>query len=54
MVAILFRLRVPFILRKHNSGYRLVGDCYIQGLIDGKAMAMLKNGELESEMFEIR
>ena len=54
VVAILFGSRVPFILRKHNSGYRLVGDCYVQGLMDGEAMAMLKNGELESEMFEIR
>ena len=53
VVAILFGSRVPFILRKHNSGYRLVSNCYVQGLMDGEAMAMLKNGELESEIFEI-
>jgi len=54
MVVILFGSRVPFVLRKHGSVYRLVSDCYVDGLMDGEAIDMWKDGKLESEEFEIR
>lgn len=54
IVVILFGSQVPFFLRKHGSVYRLVGDCYVQGLMDGEAIDMWKNGELDSEEFKIR
>jgi hypothetical protein len=53
VVTVLFGSRVPFILRKHGSGYRIVSTCYVQDLMDGEVMDMLKNGDLETEMFAI-
>jgi hypothetical protein len=54
IIVVLFGSRVPFILRKLGATYRLISDCYVLGLMDGEAIDMWKNGELESEEFEIR
>ena len=54
IIVVLFGSRVPFVLRKHGSAYRLVSDCYIQGAMDGEAIDMWKNGELKPENFEIQ
>lgn len=54
VVAVLFGGRVPFILRKQSSGYRVVGACYVHGLMDGEAVDMFKNGQLAEEEFELR
>jgi hypothetical protein len=31
---------VPYILRACEDGYELVGECYVQGIMDGEAMEM--------------
>ena len=31
---------VPYILRACEDGYDLVGECYVQGIMDGEAMEM--------------
>ncbi|KAF1844479.1 uncharacterized protein K460DRAFT_284891, partial [Cucurbitaria berberidis CBS 394.84] len=54
IAVVLFGSRIPFVLRKDGSMYRLVSDCYVQGLMDGEALDMLRNGELESEKFQLR
>jgi hypothetical protein len=39
IVCVLLRGNVPFILRRQeNDGYRLVGESYVRGLMDGEAM----------------
>ena len=53
VIAILFGSRVPCILRRYGSAYRLVSTCYVQDFMDGEAIEMLEHGELQSEMFEI-
>lgn len=53
IVTILLGSRVPMILHRHGSAYRLVSDCYIDGLMDGEAVDMWQNGELELQSFEI-
>ncbi|CAI6338039.1 unnamed protein product [Periconia digitata] len=53
-LVVLFGSRVPFILRKYGTGYRLISDCYIYGLMDGEAMRMYDDGELELEDFVIQ
>lgn len=35
VVAIFLGSDVPFVLRKHEDTYRLVGACYINGAMDG-------------------
>ena len=55
IVMILFGSRVPSVLRKHGLVYRLGGsDCDVQGLMDGEAIDIWRNGKLKSEEFEIR
>lgn len=54
IVVILFGSRVPFVLRKCDSVYRLVSSCYVLGFMNGEAIDMWKNGELDGGEFEIR
>jgi hypothetical protein len=53
-LVVLFGSRVPFILRRSGDAYRLVGDCYGHGIMDGEAMHMLADGNLAVEEFNIR
>ncbi|KAF2140805.1 uncharacterized protein K452DRAFT_288228 [Aplosporella prunicola CBS 121167] len=49
-VSILFGAKVPFVLRPQMTGYyRLSGECYIHGIMDGEAVEMWKTGELEEQ-----
>lgn len=46
MVTLLFGGRVPFLLRQLDQrGYRLVGDCYVQGIMHGEAIDAWRKGE---------
>ena len=52
LVCILLGCSVPVVLRKQEGvehGYEFVGECYLHGLMDGEAMAMLENGQLKAE-----
>jgi hypothetical protein len=37
-VVVLFGARVPYVLRRKGNHYRLIGDCYVHGLVDGEAV----------------
>jgi hypothetical protein len=53
VVAVLLGSRVPFILRKFGSAYRLVSDCYVEGFMDGEAIDMWHSGALDLTGFQI-
>jgi hypothetical protein len=40
MVFVAVGADVPYILRACEDGYELVGECYVQGIMDGEAMGM--------------
>jgi hypothetical protein len=42
LVAIFLGADVPFVLREHGDAYRLVGACYIHGVMDGSLCQNLK------------
>ena len=54
VVCMLFRERVPFILRPKDGYYRLVGECYVHGVMDGEVVQRWKDGKLTTQEFDIR
>ncbi|KAK3680251.1 hypothetical protein LTR78_000629 [Recurvomyces mirabilis] len=53
-VVVLYGSRIPFILRPVGDEYRLVGPCYLQGIMDGEAVRQHVAEEKEDTMFVIR
>ena len=47
IVVVLFGGRTPYILRKTADHYRLVSDCYVYGIMDGEAVRMWQDGDLD-------
>jgi hypothetical protein len=55
-VCIVFGCPYPVILRKveNASGYRLVGDAYIYGMMQGEMMSKFRAGDFVEELFVLR
>lgn len=43
----------PFVLREIENGYTLIGDCYVQGLMDGEATEMVEEGQRKFETISL-
>lgn len=53
IVAILFGASVPFVLQKKGDTWRLVGEAYVHGVMNGEAVEMWKRGELKEAEFQL-
>jgi hypothetical protein len=53
-VVVLYGGRTPFVLRPHQNEYRLVGECYVHGVMDGEAMRRHKDSGNPDAEFRIR
>jgi len=53
LVCIFPGLEVPFLVRPDGEYYLLVGEAYVQGLMDGEAMRDLDDGLLHMQSFEL-
>ena len=40
-------LKVPFILHQHGKDYKLIGNCFVQGLMEGEALAKVEEDGLK-------
>jgi hypothetical protein len=54
IICVLFGGKTPYCLRRIDNHYVLIGECYVFGLMNGEAIDMMKNGEIQQEFFCIR
>lgn len=38
LIVVIMGARIPFVIRKAQGGYLLVGDAYVHGLMEGEAL----------------
>jgi Heterokaryon incompatibility protein (HET) len=51
-VCVLFGCSTPVVLRPlPNGGYKFIGECYVHGIMEGEAIAMLEKEELVKQPF---
>lgn len=48
-ICIILGCMLPVILRQFESGYRLIGDTYVHGIMQGEVMGKLEKGNVELE-----
>ncbi|KAF4631737.1 hypothetical protein G7Y89_g6397 [Cudoniella acicularis] len=53
MVCVLFGAAVPFIIRPQDGPWKLVGEAYVHGIMDGEAIKMWQRNELKDKTFQI-
>jgi hypothetical protein len=52
-ICILFGCSVPVVLRQAGEYYRLVGECYIHGMMDGEMIKAYRASGVDADTFEI-
>jgi hypothetical protein len=53
IIAVLLGCQQPVVLREVNGYYKLIGEAYVDGYMDGKALHAANEGRLSKEIFEI-
>ena len=51
LVAIVFGCSTPLIIRCHLHRYQVVGEAYVEGVMDGEAVSLLQEGVHKRESF---
>ena len=51
IICVLFGGRTPYCLRQVNDRYMLLGECYVHGLMNGEAIGMMEQGQIEQKTF---
>ena len=55
LICVLLGGKTPYVLRRDGKGFhRFIGECYIEGLMNGEAMNRLDSGESGLEEFVLR
>ena len=51
LISIIFGCSTPLVIRPHGKLFQVVGEAYVQGLMDGEAMKFLESGECRIQDF---
>jgi hypothetical protein len=49
IIAIVYGCNTPLVLRKAGDAYRIIGEGYLQGLMEGEVLGLLASGTLKSQ-----
>lgn len=52
-VCLVWGAEVPFVLRKVDGQYKLIGECYCHGIMDGEGIKELEEGRIKVEEFRL-
>ncbi|KAG8670372.1 hypothetical protein FPOAC2_09726 [Fusarium poae] len=52
LIAVLYGCSTPIVIRPNGSQYQVIGEAYVQGLMDGEAMELLSSGKLKLSRLE--
>ena len=51
LIAILFGCSTPMVIRPRGRRFQVIGEAYIQGLMDGEAITFLRAGQAKQRTF---
>lgn len=51
LIAILFGCSTPIVIRPHGEHFKVVGEAYVQGLMEGEGMKFLESGRFHARSF---
>jgi hypothetical protein len=51
LIAILFGCSTPIVIRPYGEHFKVVGEAYVQGIMDGEAMELFETGKVEKQSF---
>lgn len=54
LICVILGCDVPLVLRPVGDQYELIGDCYMDGIMEGQAMKDVEEGRIEWETFDLR
>ncbi len=54
ILCILLGVRVPLVLRQERNHYTIIGDCYVDGVMDGELIEAMEAGKPKAEPIYIR
>lgn len=52
-ICVLFGFHTPYVLRKVGKHYLLIGECYVQGIMNGEIIKKWRDGHVEAMEFKI-
>jgi len=51
LIAVIFGCSTPIVFRPNGGTFQVVGEAYVQGLMDGEALDLLAEGEVKQTRF---
>ena len=51
LIAVLFGCSTPIVIRPCGSRFQVIGEAYVQGLMEGEGMGLLESGGTQRQSF---